>query len=927
MSIKIAKKKPSSPASIERFFIPDSTDAHLPSDNFIELVKALRLLVEEAENQFQTTTALPKSLKSIIHREFTHYASSQSFSIEELVHCNIFWKSIQDFYSPARAILNRFKNIYCFRLVTVYLYKIKFIATLTETIGIPLTETHLLNPNSFIGDIFKNGSSTALNCHSLKTNSYSWFRPSHKYRLLIKNLGKRLSHINVTEMFKACDYETFINQGNSNVSPARIGDHSLSHKTFGKFLNTLLASYPLWLQKKNSLSQKSQFQTLNTKFVGDALTPLAMSHWLAEENSLEKYENGILCPDFSGNDSNGGSHINICYELQFLMLLANISRSHNIDTIRFICNTINDKYSKHKTHCPRQMALPLGGDECHDLLYKRIVLNLSELPKNNPHHFLITQINNHKDALDEGGIMIVLCNQKLFVPSQADRVKNLLQDMTPNAVFHLGALCGKGEIPDFIYIFKKKDGDNYSLSNTNLSSTKKSLFTFNISGELPVFKNFCKVADALENFLMTKTSYSTPVHRQEIDDELVFEFHQDAIINGKLLGATNHIENNVPHPNFFKNLIQSCITFDQFFLVEHLNHQKRFELTNDLLGLHYSYENKYPFILIVDFSDSTKVSLEIIHSQAYKARIEKYGTAYFQYYGLLAKIPDININLFREFFRTEIGYQITQLSLDGHTSNLKSKINSLLIPKFFAQTNLPPQSTQRSLRLFKTPPKELLKFYPQDLKNLFQDSEKILASITNEHPWYAMGLYVLFKNNCSSGIEQIKGKSNTADYCNPLIIDKLNELKTYPIFDNKDIHIKVNIKDKRDIHLPLYSTFIRKEEDNTILELQSNERLSPICSFYADKELIHFIDYLLQEAKGTAISSLLQGLHIPRTTSLKEALGAYHCLQDALETIYRNCKKAVSDIFIRQISLQPPAVASVDRPLPSWFSPRIESRG
>ena len=921
--IRIAKKKASSPASIERFFVPDWTDGHLPSKNFIELVKAMRFLVEEAEHQLQTTTALSRSLKTVIYREFTRYATSRDLPTEEFVHCDAFWKHMQDINSPAREVLDKFKNVYCFRLVTVYLHKIKFIATLAESIDLPLTETHFFSPNSFIGDIFKKGSSTELNCRSLKASSYSWFRPSHRCKHFIKELGTSLPCVSVTEMAKSCNYDVFTNRGGDSAAPTSTGDHSLSHKTFGLFLNDLLTNYPLWLRQNRKGPQKINHEVLNTRFVGDALTSLAMSHWLAREENLDRRTNEILCPDFSGNETNGGPHINICHELQFLTLLAKTAHVQQFGAVEYICSTIRSKYAKKKTQSPGQMALPLGGDDGGELLYKRVVLNLSDLPKKNPHHFLITQINHHKNVLDEDGVMVVLCNQKLFVPSQADRVRSLLQGISIRTSFQLNELRGKGEVPDFLYIFKKKDKNSHMVSSSAFSNAKKSLLTFNISGELSLFKNFSKVVDALKHFLMTKIPYSTPIHRQEIDNELIFEFHQDALINGKLLGASGHSENNVPHPNFFKNLIRSCTTFDQFFLVEHLNHQKRFELTNDLLGLHYSYEDKYPFVLIVDYSHPTQVSLEIIHSQAYKARIEKYGTAYFQYYGLLAKIPDININLIREFFGTEIGSQVIQLSLDGHTSNLKSKINSLLIPRFFAQTDMPPKHVQKSLSLLKAPSEELLKIHPQALEKMSQDADRIATSLANEYPWYIMGLYIHFKNNCSLSIEQVGGKSAAANYRNPLIIDKLSALETHPILDNKDIHIKFNFQDKGDVHLPLYAAFTRREGDNTILELQSRERVSPVCSFYADEVLIHFLDHLLQEAKGTSISSLLQGLHIPRTESLKEALNACHSLKDALENIRRNCEKAVSDIFVRQISLPPPpTVPTVEQPR-TWH--RLES--
>ena len=311
-------------------------------------------------------------------------------------------------------------------------------------------------------------------------------------------------------------------------------------------------------------------------------------------------------------------------------------------------------------------------------------------------------------------------------------------------------------------------------------------------------------------------------------------------------------------------MTQACTTFDRFFLVEQLNHQKRFDLTKNLLGLQYSYQDKYLFVLIADFTHPTRTGLEIVPAESYKARVEKYGTVHYQYYGLLPKLPDININLFREFFKTDIGLHVIQLSLSAaNARNLKSRINSLLIPNFFMHNKTPKESTQNNWDFLETSHQDIISIHPDLLKEKFLNVKHAIHSLSEKYPWYSLGLCIHFKNNCSliHEITEDKTSQEMVNYCNPFIIKGLNKMKTFPLTaTNEDIYAKMNTDREEDIHLPLESTSIQKtKEGNHLLELfglppeqlpiQSKTIFSPYAAFMAMKNLFFLSTIFLKKQK------------------------------------------------------------------------------
>ena len=113
------------------------------------------------------------------------------------------------------------------------------------------------------------------------------------------------------------------------------------------------------------------------------------------------------------------------------------------------------------------------------------------------------------------------------------------------ANFNFDNLKGKGEVPSYIYIFSKRNvppmpfgshvGElgSFGLNNLNLKLQKESCLSFRSIGQLVQFKEFSKLFKELKDFLNKKSPHSTPIYQQDVTEKLIFQFHQDAILEGK----------------------------------------------------------------------------------------------------------------------------------------------------------------------------------------------------------------------------------------------------------------------------------------------------------------------------------------------------------------------------------------------------------
>lgn len=904
------------------FLTPGWSGDGLFSKSAANIRNIVRVLHRDALEQFQSFYSLNKSLKLTVYNEFLSYMKLKDLNCHELENYQNFWHHLSFEKSPYKDILDEFTKIYCFQAVSVYLYKIRFIIHLSNSLSASLTQNNLMGPVSFLNKLFKKGSSTELICESLQPNPYSWYSPSSALKETIYELRPGLSSISISEMMRICTYQP--SKGNF--------PHALSHKVFGIFLHQLLTDLPRWINNDNP-SQAETF--INCKFLGDHLTSLSLSHWLArkalseerpDERPGERTEH-CLCPSFISEQFNEGFCVKICHEIQFMTALTQDSQKSEKDPITTISRMMKKKYLSSPEESNGQISMFCQSEIKYGLTYDRIVMALVNLPKiskGNPHHYLITQINQQKKYLRRNGILYVFTNQNLFLPSQSNRIEQLLQTFKLEVHLNLERLKGKGEIPSYLYVFTHRKRETFSNLHTHpdthqyYNRTKKeSCAYFQWYGELSCFQKFATLTDELENFLNRKNSMNIPLYQKEVGDHLIFSFQQDAILEGKILNSTSCDSSHITHPSFFKNLTQSCIPFDQFFYLRPLNHapthdlkQKR-DLSFDLLGIKVKEEERYPLILIVDYTNPTHINLELTTAKSYKAKCKKYGHVVFQYFGLIPKHPDLNSNAFREFFETDIGSQIIQLSLGDRPTKLKSKLKSLLIPKFLLITKTMPFHIEDALSFFKSNARELLKTHPDNLLEQFEETEKRLAdtNIAKEYPWHTIGLLAQFKSMVEECLGKLEfGKKHSQypdpiDYCNPLLIESLLKIQTIPILpQHPDIFIDFKVEKPDQLNVFMSGIEQKTSEDNHFLEIFSDDGRA-ILNIYSTLQMLQFIRYLLNSAKDDmSIKSILQQLSIPRQKDLAKVIEKFKAMEESLHCLHRHTKETISHIMAQQIS-------------------------
>ena len=145
------------------------------------------------------------------------------------------------------------------------------------------------------------------------------------------------------------------------------------------------------------------------------------------------------------------------------------------------------------------------------------------------------------------------------------------------------------------------------------------------------------------------------------------KFNQSVVLDGKILENENQSQNSITHPNFYRNLATNSLTLDNFFKIEATD--SKVNLTNEK---HYLFssediQDNSPYVLIVHTPDYLASSIEIIHTDALEAKKQQYGEAFHQYYNLTPLTRSLNINIFREYFNSNIGRQIIKLTLGGAT--------------------------------------------------------------------------------------------------------------------------------------------------------------------------------------------------------------------------------------------------------------------
>lgn len=896
-----------------QYFIPGWVGSSIFSKQALSVKKLQEKLWEDALLRLRKIENLPHSLAHAIHQEFlcsrNKLGINKSQKTEALENMQVFWKELRAENSPFKKELDAFRELYCFRVATNYLLRLKFLITFSRACNFTYSRSHIINPSTFSQQLFKKGSSKEISCEAFKINQYSWYQPTSSLATELEKLTRNIHKLSITQLMKLCSFRSFNKSKHSLNFDDRSYSHALSHRAFGQFVNQLMVFFPLWQKQENfnyPLPHKvDNPEILNTRFVGDHMESLGQSHWLAQEANMSFKWSEILCPEFASNSASSETFIKLGQELQFLTFLVNYAQKQGLDARSLVKRVTEEKYRK--SFHRKQSQFNLFNQK--ELAYDRIILNVGRLPKKNPHHFLLQKIQEQKDILFENGILVVLSNQKLFVPSQSKKLEVLLKDFKVEATFNFEKLKAKGEITNFVYILSKRDpfkrnSSPFQLDPMSLTKQRKeegeSCFTFRVSGELTQFVRFEGLVKELFEFFKSRSSFTVSMLHKPIDPLLNLEFHQDAIIEGKLLSSLSKNKENITHPQFFKNLTRRCVPLEKFFNLTEASQCSRGQVTNNFLGVSSSYgQGKY--LLIVDLRDSLQPLLEVCSADSYASKKQEYGEAYFHYYYMTPKISHLNLNLLREYFDSPLGIQIIQMCLSGGAAKLKGKIRALLVPQFFGEGHdLNGSDFEKSP--FLTLNKENLRLMkPADITQMVKGEIERLKTFHELNPWAYLSLLshakVIFK-----GILETEGSTEKSQkaFQNPVIKEELVKLETVSVYPNEEVFTELLIENKQDLERPLTRMTLKSENSNNVLELFHGDEC--LIRFHAELELLQFIEFILEQASGYPLLGILQNLQVPSLGDLKSILENFSGVKDALELSYKDVTTTLQTSLIKSLT-------------------------
>ena len=862
------------------FLTPGWSGESLFSKSAMGIKKTMNVLLEDALEQFCALGKTNRSFKMAVYNEFLCFVHSEREKDAHLLeNFEDFWNHLFEKQSPCRSLLDEFSALYCHRIISVYLYKIRFMIHLGDALGFSITKNNLSNPSSLIGKLFPKGSSSELFCESLGRNSYSWYRPSSFSKENIEELKSNLISISISEMMRICTFDP----GNKRFS------HTLSHKSFGRFLHHLLVDLPRW----NSYGSEESF--INCRFTGNELHAFSLAHYLAMETVHSK--DSLICPSFSGEGFAEGHYLRICQEIQFMTSLI-CSRKDSKKIIPFLCGSMKKKYFSGFEDVHGQMPVFGQNEFKSDQNHNRIVINMSSKYSYNQ---VVCKINQEKKNLKKKGLLYVLTNQNLFSSGRDQKKTGILKYFHLEGYINMESLKGKGEIPSYIYILTARSEDHPKGPSFYTDHCRKeSCFCFKWNGDLSSFQKFSGLSSELARFFLKENSLDIPVYQKNIDSDLFFNFHQDAIIDGNMLSSMSSNTSRITHPSFFNNLVNTCIPLDMFFYIELLG--ERANNLSKLLGVQFKQEERHPFVLIVDFRNSTDIRLELITSDSYRAKLEKYGDVYFRYVGLTPKCHDINVNIFREFFNSDIGRQIIQLSLGSDQRKLKGKLKSLLIPRFFLDLKTIPEYRVRELDFLRIDSRELLKIHPEEMINRFEKVKHTLDFLEEDYPWQILGLLVQFKHVTSVCLEKFEeNRDLVVDFSNPYLMEPLLRLRLSPLYPhNKDVYVEFASDSLEDTRAVIKETKVETREGNHCLKIFSSD--GHILSLYSSKGMLAFIQYVMGSAESIPLRRLLRELQIPAQKELDALIYDFNKIKESISLLYTSVDKMISHMMVEKIS-------------------------
>lgn len=845
-------------------FVPGWKGDSLLSKNVIKFERLMSLVQLDVKNELFKNKDFPRTIKMGLYNEFLSYAETLGLHFEGLDDLTRFWSAINTEKLSEDKHLETFIDIYTNRVATITFLKLRFISSLLEECGIELSDKALLYPTSFLSQIFKKGSNTELKSRALESNLYSWYRPHQGMKEAMKEFLALAKDLGITELTKHISLRTQIPQDQSKVY-----SHALSHLSMGLFLNSLQINFPLWLEaiegKILPPGHPEDERIISCKYFGDYLESLSLSHWLAQENNIDFRWDEVLCPDFKGVEFVSGTFAKICNELQFLTFLAHKADYQKERPIEYICKIMKGHFKNRKNTQLRQGLLLDDNNPFYTSTYDRVVLNLCQFPKNNPQHYLMTQIMDQVKYLKPQGYLFVLSSKKLFVPSLRERLSPLLKELKTEAIFDLENIKGKGELGSYLYVFRKKvQGED----DRQLCSY------FRISADLENFQQFATITEHLRSFYLSHLTEVPAMAHLDFPDTFRIEFFQEAVVNGMLIHSTSEDAKNITHPSYFKSLLANCVPLDTIFEIRSLESEEK---ESGGKGLNLGLKKDISYFLVVDFRNGP-ANLELHPMDTFRSIHSDYGQTLCSYFQILPKLPGVNPNILRNYFLTPVAQQVTNLTFTGGPSLVKGSLGKFLVPKFLTETETLPDHIRSAFQTLDMSEEDLLEASPRMIEKNFIHIDQLTRNLFPRYACDVLSRLSNFERTLQSLIWKLDDVryGQKVSFNNSVIQTQLLTRPTRSLYpDNEDIFIEfVEGTTPSDIHLPLTTSQMKVTHEGDLklyyLELIHKEKV--IIRIHAEEAMILFVQFLLTQAVSVALSTLLKAVHVPSLKDLKEII-------------------------------------------------------
>lgn len=880
------------------FLTPGWEGGSLTSRPAMRYVRLLETLCADVQLRL-CTYDFNRSLKLGIYNEFLTFARDRGLDCSNLADLTSFWLAIGDTSNERPLPLQTFLDLYCSRVAVITLFKLRFIRVLGQKSKIEVGPKAAYNPNHWLSQVFQAGTRRELKAQVMECSVFSWYRPGDEMGAQVAAWMTDCDELSITELIK---HASPLVQDQSD----QVYSHALSHVSFGLFLNSLLINFPLWVETWDPASSM-KFQTpdeleiISCKYSGEFLESLAHSHWLAQDNNKDMKWDQILCPDFKGAEFESGPFLKIFNELQFLTFLAGIAPLQGSEPVTFISKVMGGHFQNRKGTRSRQF----GGLDTPFVssTYDRTVLNLCRLPKNNPYHWMMAQIHAEEETLKPGGYLFVLASKSLFAPSQKDRFSQLLKGFELKAVFEMENLKGKGELGSWLYVFRKR------AAHTPLhADVHENVGWFRLTGEIPSFQDFAEINDVLRGFYLAHLTDMPAMWQHEWSQGTRLEFFQDALLDGNLIHSAHEDQTRITHPRFFRNLLSTCVPLSSVFDLLAIEPEEW--SAPGALGLGLRREGTT--FIVVDFRDVQGVKAELFPADTFRSVYYERGASQCHYFQVAPRHNGMDPNILRQYFSSTVGQQLLGLTFAGGTK-VKGQLGKMLVPKWFLRGEFLPDSLQPALELFNAEASTLTTTHPDELRERFQDFQKISHSLFPRYACDVMSGLTRFVTTLDKELQAMNAPRPGAvlNFMNPLLQAPLANLKSTSIFpSHPDIFTEfVPGVSPTDLESAFTLANLRSQVEGDLrtwmLEL-GNENQT-FLRLHGEQEILQFAQFILQGATGMPMGRVLKAIRLPMQTELKQVLSQGLGQAQVLEDLRQVAQQFIDDSFRLQM---------MDRPTP-----------